>query len=358
VDRRSLFVKKPHIYIIIAFASVALLGGCKEADTLKREIGAKIKSMLRMKDKTVRFVPKDGITIRQTSLYQAANLNSEVLRKLPAEESLYLMDKIGEFYRGRARDGLEGFVQTTMIGGEDMIEKMKELRRSIESIPVQAEGVTKTRAYFRLEPGRQYDVLEALPAGKKFELYERVVTPRQSNPQSVRGRSQPDEPPQQEDIGEVKKDVWYKVKIEDGRAGYIHTLNMQVTPPEDLAKAYPSKRIMAWRPVNTTDDPDQGAKTNFIAALSPRDKHPGCDFTQLIFWPWSTKLKKRKEVWMLSVNGVLPITTYHAEGKQGFSIRQLHPTKKDKLILASYLFLKGTIKKVQEEEIPNTAQMH
>jgi hypothetical protein len=351
-------------YIIVICLGISWLvaAGCQEVDTLKRELLKKAQSKI-LKKKSP-FTPRDGITIRASSLYQTANPNSEVTVKLPAETPVYLVDKVGEYYRARTRDGREGYLDQKVVGGQEIILKTQELRRSIEGMPPQAEGVIHTKANFRLEPGRQYDVIEILPPGKKFEVYERVVSVRRPG-SPTRGKTG-NQGSSLEEVASVdeglddqaKKDVWYKVKIEDGRVGYVYTYNMRLTPPDDIARLVPFMRMVGWRTVNSTDDPDQGAKNNYIVAYAPIGKDPGCDYTRLYFMNWSTGLKRRSPAWQLPINGVLPITNYHFEGKPGFSVRYLHPTKKDKLVLASFVVVKGSIRKVGEEEIPNTAQIH
>jgi len=353
--------------IWLTASAIAFVAGCQEVDTLKREIIKKAQiSVLKKKNP---FTPRDGMTMRVSSLYQTANPNSEVIRKLPAETPLHLVDKIGEYYRVRTRDGREGFVEVRVVGGEDLIQRTHDLRRSIEGMPPQAEGITKTKANFRLSPGRDQDVIEILPPGKKFEVYDRVVTLRKTVIEDKssgisRGRPPGESTPNEdqstgdEALDDAKKDVWYKVKIEDGRVGYLYTHNMKLTPPEDLAKAVPFMRMVGWRTVNVTDDPDLGAKNNYIVAYAPIGKDPGCDYTRLYFMTWSSKLKRRSITWQMRISGVLPITNYHFEGKPGFSVRYLHPSKKDKLVLAGFAFLKGTLNKVSEEEIPNTSRIH
>lgn len=349
-------------YLGITIATLFIAAGCQEIDTVKRELLKKAQGNFLKKKNP--FVPRDGITIRQASLYQTANFNSEIMNKLPAETPVNLLDKVGEFYRIRTRDGKEGYVEQKVVGGEDILLKTQELRKSIEGMPPQAEGVIKTKANFRLEPGRNHEVIEILPAGKKFEVYERIVTVRpsaQSEKIATRGRSGQivaEEVSGTEDVDDLKKDVWYKVKIEDGRVGYIYTHNMVLTPPEDLAKLVPFLRLVGWRPINGPDDPDLGAKNNYIVAYAPIGKDPGCDYTKLYYVAWSTRLKKRTIAWRNSTTGVLPITNYRSEGRPGFSIRSLHPTKKDKLVLSNYVLLKGNIKNVGEEEIPNLTNLH
>jgi hypothetical protein len=332
-------------------------------ETLQREIIKKLKGNVPTK-KT--FTPREGITLRACSVFQTANDNSEVIIKMPAETPVHLIDKVGEkYYRVRVRDGREGYVDQKVVGGQEAIIKMNELRRSIEGMPVQAEGVIKSKANFRLEPGLGPEIIEILLPGKKFEIYERVVTLKRPPVSTTRGKpgaqgqsledaAAVDDP----SSDQVRKDVWYKVKLEDARVGYIYTHNMKLTPPEDIARTVPFMRMVAWRTVNSTDDPDRGAKDNFIAAYAPIGKDPGCDYTRLYFVSWSTKLKRRVISWQLRLNGVLPITNYQAEGKPGFSVRYLHPSKKDKLVLASFVFSKGTIKKASEEEIPDTSELH
>lgn len=353
--------------VLVLCAACFLAGGCQEIDTLKREIVKK--AQLTILKKKNPFMPRDGMTMRLCSLYQTANPNSEVIRKLPAETPLHLMDKIGEYYRVRTRDGREGYVEQRVVGGEDLIQRTHDLRRSIEGMSPQAEGETKTKANFRLSPGRDQEVIEVLPPGKKFEVYERVVTVRRSvsaeKAASVaRGRSLVDNVSAEESatgdevLDDIKKDVWYKVKIEDGRVGYLYTHNMKLTPPEDIGKAVPFMRIVGWRSVNVTEDPDVGAKNNYIVAFAPIGKDPGCDYTRLYFMNWIPRIKRRTITWQLPISGILPITNYRFEGKPGFSVRYLHPTKRDKLVLASFAFVKGSIKKVSEEEIPNPSRIH
>ncbi|MBI5248521.1 MAG: SH3 domain-containing protein [Desulfomonile tiedjei] len=340
-----------------------VLCGCQEVETVKRELLKKVQGNILKKKNP--FTPREGITLRPCSLFQTANPNSEVIIKLPAETPLHLMDKVGELYRVRVRDGREGYVEEKVVGGQDVIVRTNELRRSIEGMPVQGEGIIKTKANFRLEPGREPEIIEILPPGKKFEIYERVVTVKRPASSATRGRpgshgqsledaAAVDEP----STDQVRKDVWYKVKLEDGRVGYIYTHNMKLSPPEDIARTVPFMRMVGWRTVNSTDDPDRGAKSNFIVAYAPIGKDAGCDYTRLYFMSWSTKLKRRVISWQLRLTGVLPITDYHSEGKPGFSVRYLHPGKKDKLVLASFVFAKGAIRKVGEEEIPNPAEIH
>jgi hypothetical protein len=352
-----------HGLLILAVLAALVGSGCQEVETIKRELLAKFAPKL---PKTKQFTPREGITFRPCSLYQTANPNSPVIGKLPAETPVHLVDSVGEWYRVRARDGREGYLEKSVVGGQEIIAKTNELRKSIEGVPPQAEGITKNKANFRLDPGIGHEVIEILPPGKKFEVYERVVTMRGagSSETTTRGKKPTpavvSEESQAEDVSAegVKKDVWYKVKIEDGRVGYLYTHNMKLSPPEDIERAVPFMRLVAWRTVNTRDDPDQGAKSNYVAAYAPIGRDAGCDYTRLYFMNWQVKLKSYRIVWHTGLVGILPITNYHFEGKPGFSVRFLHPTKKDKLVLASFVFHQGRVRKVSEEEIPNPSGMH
>ncbi len=362
-------IGKSVLTVLIASALLIPVAGCREADTLKRELIKKFQFLVKPKKP---FKPRDGMTIRTCSLYQTANPNSEVIRKLPAETPVHLIDKVGEWYRVRLRDGREGYLARKMVGGEEIIRKTHELRRSIEGVPPQAEGVIKSKANFRLQPGRRYPVVEVLPPGKRFEMYERVATLRRLPAPGTADSLHSTRPghglnsPQAPDITahsadqQTKKDVWYKVKIEDGRVGYIYTYNLRFTPPEDIARMVTWLRLLAWRTVNTTDDPDLGPKNNYIVAYAPVGEDPGCDYTQLYLMIWDKRQKKRiiDHRWRPRVRGILPITNFHFEGKPGFSIRLLHPTKPDKLVLVNFVYSRGRIRKVSEEEIPGDGALH
>ena len=69
-------------------------------------------------------------------LYQTANPNSEVVRRLPAETPIDLLDKVGDWFRVRTRDHREGYVDERVVGGEDVIILTRKLRKSIEGMPV------------------------------------------------------------------------------------------------------------------------------------------------------------------------------------------------------------------------------
>jgi len=353
------------VMVIVMAACWIAASGCQELETLKKEV-LKATQVKVLKPKAP-FIPRDGITTRGCSLYQTANPNSEVMRKLPAETPVQLVDKVGEYYRVRTRDGREGFVEHKVVGGQEVILRTQELRQSIEGMPVQAEGVTKTKANFRLYAGREHEVIEVLPPDKRFEVFERIVTirPTPARERSVTRGARPadgavaaESCPPDEASEDTKKDVWYKVKIEDGRVGYLYTHNMTLVPPEDIARAVPFMRIVAWRRINVTDDPDLGAKSNYLAAYAPIGRDPGCDFTKLYMISWSPKLKARTISWQQRVDGILPISNFQSEGRPGFSVRTLHPVRSDKLVLANFVLLKGQVRRVGEEEIANTGEIH
>jgi len=327
-----------------------LINGCQEANTVLRELRLKFDKVYKTKTP---FEQKDGLTLRPCAMYMTANLNSEVIRRLPPETPVRLISKIGDFYRARTRDGREGYLEEKMVGGEEIIAKTQQLRKSIEGLTAQAEGITKSKANFRLEPGIEHKVIEQLPPGKKFEIFERNVTLRPVSSQSAQEPT-----PADDTTDDAKKDVWYKVKMEDGRVGFIYTHNIKLVPPSDIARAVPFMRMVAWRTVNVIDDQDLGAKNNYIVAYAPIGKDAGCDYTKLYLMAWSSRLKRRIISWQFGLRGVLPITGYQFEGKPGFSIRYLHPSGDNKLVQASFVFGQGKVKKVSEEEILNPSKVH
>ncbi len=327
-----------------------LLSGCQEANTLLRELRDKFNKVVKTKTP---FEQKDGLTIRTCSIYMTANPNSEVVRRLPPETPVRLINKIGDYYRVRTRDGREGYLEEKMVGGEKIILKTQQLRKSIEGLTPQAEGITKSIANFRLEPGREHQVIEKLPPGKKFEVFQRYVTLRPTTNQSGQESA-----PVDDTTEDVKKDVWYKVKMEDGRVGFIYTHNMKLIPPTDIARAVPFMRMVAWRSVNVVEDQDLGAKNNYVVAYAPIGKDAGCDYTRLYLMAWSSRLKRRIINWQFGLKGILPITGYQFEGKPGFSVRYLHPSSSNKLVLASFVFVHGKVRKVSEEEVPNHSKVH
>ncbi len=346
----SMFPGTLRLVVLTMVLCLPFLVGCQEANTVLRELRLKFNKIAKTKTP---FEQKDGLTIRTCSMYITANENSEVIARLPPETPVRLINKIGDYFRVRTRDGREGYLKEKMVGGEEIILKTQELRKSIEGLIPQAEGITKSKANFRLEAGREHQVIEVLPPGKKFEIFERRVTLTPTATQSAQVSD-----PVDDTTDDVKKDVWYKVKMEDGRVGFIYTHNIKLIPPADIARAVPFMRMVAWRTVNVVDDQDLGAKNNYIVAYAPIGKDADCDFTRLYLMAWSSRLKRRIINWQLGLKGILPITSYQFEGKPGFSIRYLHPSSNSKLVLASFVFVHGKVKKVSEEEISNPSKVH
>jgi hypothetical protein len=347
-------------FIAIVFMS---LTACDDLNTLTREIKKKAQSKFGTLKK--KFEPRDGITTRRSPIYQTANPNSEILGHVPAETPVRLVDRIGDWYKARTRDGREGYLNASVVAGKEIIRQTRALKRSIEGMPVQAEGVIKNKANFRLEPGRKPKVMDLLRPGLKLEIFERVVTIKESpliqDPQGSGGlQGNPIDLPEEDEQDEtrLRKDVWYKVKLEDGRVGYVYTHNIQFTPPDEIAKIVPYMRVLAWRPISVTDDPDRGAKNNYVAAYAPVGKDPGCDYTHLYLIMWSKRYKRHDNRWWIRLSGVLPIGNFSFEGKPGFSVRYLHPSKPDKLVMAGYVLSRGKAVKVSEEEIPAKRSIH
>jgi hypothetical protein len=87
-------------------------------------------------------------------------------------------------------------------------------------------------------------------------------------------------------------------------------------------------------------------------------KDPGCDYTHLYLIMWSKRYKRHDNRWWTRLPGILPIGNFQFEGKPGFSVRYLHPSNADKLVLAGFVLTRGKAVKVSEEEIPAKRSIH
>ncbi len=216
-----------------------------------------------------------------------------------------------------------GFVKSYTLGTPELMESFQKLKKSIEGIEPQAAGIITAPTFFRLEPGRQGTPVEKLPTGTRFEMFERQAT-RKSN--STTGRFSPKS---------TEKDIWYKVRLSDGRVGYIFKSNFNLEPPAEISYYTRSRRALAWQKLRTVTGKDGESISDYLVAYATPGADFSADFNRIEVYYWDGGQYQTSFV-LSSLRGILPIRVIHEENKIYFEFAEIDPNHEKQVIVSRY----------------------
>ncbi len=225
-----------------------------------------------------------------------------------------------------------GFVDRTHLGDKAMIDEMNGLIASVKESQVQATGETRKKTPFRLRPSTSSQMIELLKKPAKVEVFERVVVDKEKK-------------------GTSGKDVWYKVRLEDGRTGYVPDV-ISLSTPGALDQYTAARETVAWRELGEKEDPASGSKGKeyivaYISAGTPVD----VDFSRIELYTFDPK--SRQYATSLAKGGILgklPITVKDGDdGMKIIEVRLLAKDKPGKFLIQEYSYPKP-IKMIREYE--------
>ncbi|MBI2566195.1 MAG: SH3 domain-containing protein [Candidatus Schekmanbacteria bacterium] len=174
-------------------------------------------------------------------------------------------------------DGRRGYAKRSMFADATVMVVLDELAKSVQDIPVQAMGHAKVATFLRLAPGRDGQTLEKLPRGTTFEMFERAATLRTAKG-AVDGEDGPPE--------SAVKEIWYKVRLEDGRVGYCYTSNVEFDPPVALSEYTRQRRTVAWQVLRSVPMGDLGSVNEYVVAYASIGEDFGADFNRIEVYTW------------------------------------------------------------------------
>jgi uncharacterized protein YgiM (DUF1202 family) len=242
---------------------------------------------------------------------------------------------------------LSGFVRSSTLGPPELIEKLRGLMKSIEGVEPQAVGVTTAATNFRLEPGSEGQVIEKLPAGTRFEMFERqaTLTPQVVNP--VAGGPKETK---------ARKEVWYKVRLPDGRVGYIYTRNLEFEPPTELTEYTRSRRTVAWLKLRSLKSETSDSVNEYLVAYATPGVDFGADYNRVEIYIWDGKGYQTAFA-QSSLQGILPIHVIHEGNDVFFELRELDNKQPGHVLVRRYHF-PHPIKEVGRSNVEAAVGLH
>jgi hypothetical protein len=224
-----------------------------------------------------------------------------------------------EVYLDRDRSG---FVKDSTLGTPEIMETFRGLKQSIAGMEPQASGVTTAPTYLRLEPGREGKVIEKLPKGTRFEVFQRQAAfPKRPNEGFI--------------YAPIRKEVWYKVRLADNRVGYIFTKNFKLEPPFEILKYTQFRRVMAWLKLRTVTGESFGSVPEYLVAYASQDGDFGADFDRIEAYFWDGDRYQTALV-LRSLRGILPIRVVRQDKETYFEFTELDPAHKKQVIVQRY----------------------
>jgi hypothetical protein len=254
---------------------------------------------------------------------------------------------------------LEGFVRASALGTAEVLQKLRVLQASIEGVPPQALGVTSASTWLRLEPGRDGPGLEKLESGTRFEMFERrailreppapAATPEPPTPSRRPGPTPTQAPP-------PRKEIWYKIRLQDGRVGYAYTGNLKFEPPQDIIEYTRFRRTVAWQKLRTIDAGAFGQVGEYLVAYATPGVDFGADFNRVELYTWDSG-RYGTPYARGNMQGILPILVTRQGPDLYFEIRELDPRQPGKLVVRRYHF-PHPIKEVSRTSVEADVGLH
>jgi hypothetical protein len=216
------------------------------------------------------------------------------VESVKAGDRVQVLGRARNWVKVKLADGRTGWVEGKDILDSQAFEASQKLLKSLESLPVQAQGHAPQAINLRYEPSRDSISLAQLPNNQKLDVFGRKVVKRPAQ------LDQPSSPP--------VKEAWYLVRA-DQRAGWVLGRNVSLDIPEPLGAYAQSSNIVAWVAVDTV--PDEGRQVpQYLAA--DRAGNQEADFTHIRVFTWWAKNHQYVTAYVESgLQGYFPIRVEH-----------------------------------------------
>ena len=170
----------------------------------------------------------------------------------------------------RLRDDAEtsGWLESRHVVSQSIVTKTAEIAGTAEGMPAMARGRLKVSQRLRLAVGRDADVAAVLSRGTEFDIIgkeESIYKPEKKSKPAA-GSTEAEETATDEDAGEPEeqKDVWYRVRLDDGsivRGGWLLSRSVNIEVPDEILHLEgDGRRFVAWQAIGSVVDPKLAAQ--------------------------------------------------------------------------------------------------
>jgi SH3-like domain-containing protein len=320
---------------LIAFTSLALLGGCSRFKTKPPE----------------QYV---YVTARQTYLRDRVAAVSNRTGTVENGQRLTILERGRRFLRVRADSGETGWIDERTVATQQTFDAFAALAQNHASDPAVASAVVRDEVYLHLNPGRSTERFYRLAEGDKLSLLKRATLPRGGGPNpnakpalarnprqaaipgaatglpaapkpetaaptptpaakppakatanaATPSSDEPAAPPPMED--------WWLVRDAHGHTGWLLSRLMDVDAPDSVARYSEGQRIVGAYVLTKVDDPDapQDDKSIpiYVTVLSPYKAGLPYDFDQVRVFTWNVKKHRYETAFReKNIEGYLPV---------------------------------------------------
>jgi len=226
---------------------------------------------------------------------------------------------------------VSGFMEKRGIAGKEMYEAIRGLMDEAKDAAVQATGLTRKKASLRLKPEKEAFVIGRLKEPAQALVLERLVVTVAEKEKAT-------------------KQVWYKIRLDDGRAGFVARSDLQLIPPSEL-NAYTDVRTpVSWYELGEKKDPATGEKgRDYLVTYSSVGSDVGADFTRVEIYIYDLRTKQYATALAKSgLYGKLPVRiTDEGDNRKIIDIQE-HPKGDEKKIHVMQYTYPSPIKLVKE----------
>lgn len=292
-------------FIIVIFFSLALLA-CRAPD---------------------RYQDKFWVISDKTAIHERPTNTSKLLQELKLGGEVYCRDTNPSYAVPKgwveAKTGdIRGFIERRTIAGKEMYDEIQKLITASKETPVQAAGIVRKKAYLRLRPEKESFVIGRLKEPAKADVIERLVTTVTDKAKS-------------------SKQLWYKVLLDDGRAGFVTKSELQLTPPDEL-NSYTSVRTpVSWYALGQKEDPATEIKgTEYLVTYASIGSDIGTDFTRIELYQYDPKTRQYGTALAKSnLYGILPVKiSDEGDSRKLIEIREHPKGNENKLHIMQYTY--------------------
>ena len=203
---------------------------------------------------------------------------------------------------------VRGYIRNSGIADEALYREIDDLFKAAKEAPVQASGETTRKAALLLKPENGAFVLQRMRNHVRVEILERIVV--------TSGKK-----------GKEKKRLYYKVRLADGRAGFLRSRQLRLTPPAELNVYTQVRTPVSWYVLGEKEDPETKARcSEYLVTYESAASDIETDFNRMELYTCDPKTRRYGTALAKSgLHGILPVEiTDASDGGRTIRLRQ-HP---------------------------------